>query len=113
MPAHQVISLEHAVALGNRDRATIERKLQRALRRLAAMPEMLLLFQHVILDVADRECPAFQQPHHLARIGGLYVGEPAMPLALVQSHVGDEEAEVPCGYIGQRMRPIFEYALVE
>ena len=77
------------------------------------MPEMLLVSQNVILDVADRERALFQQPHHLARIAGLYVGEPAMTLALVQLHVRDEEAEVLRGYIGQRMGPVLEHALVE
>ena len=35
-----------------------------------------------------------------------------MALALVQLHVGNEEAEVLRGDIGQRMRPVFEHASV-
>src|ERR1019366_7157184 len=54
MPRHQLIGLEHAVALGDREPAFVERKLQRALRRLAAGPQMLLVDQHVVVDVADR-----------------------------------------------------------
>src|ERR1700737_5585189 len=42
MPRHQLIGLEHAVALADCESAGVETKLQRALRRLAARPQMLL-----------------------------------------------------------------------
>ena len=69
MPRHQLIGLEHAVALGDREPAFVERQLQRPLRRLAAGPQMLLVHQHVVVDVADgqRAVPP-DQPHHLAQI---------------------------------------------
>ncbi len=53
MPLHQLIGLQHAVAFGNRDRAGVEGELQRALGRFAALPQMLLFGEHVVLDVAD------------------------------------------------------------
>src|ERR1700733_15661220 len=61
VPVHQLIRLEHAVALGDRDPAFIEGQLQRSLRRLAAGPGMYFLDQDVVLDVADGQRAIFTQ----------------------------------------------------
>ena len=64
MPRHQLIGLQHAGALADRQRARVERQLQRPLRRLAARPGMILFDQHVVVDVADRQrAVAPDQPH--------------------------------------------------
>ena len=62
MPVHQLVGLQHAGALADRDIAAIEGELQRALRRLSAGPGMLLLDQHVVVDVADGERAVAAQP---------------------------------------------------
>ena len=114
MPRHQLIGLQHAGAFGDRHLAGIERKLQRPLRGLAALPQMLLLGQNVVLDVADgQRAVAPQQPHHLAGVLGLDGGEPSMALAPVLLHRRDEEAKILRRHIGQRMGPVFEHALVD
>src|ERR1700730_9168596 len=95
MRRNQLIGLEHAVALADRESAGVETKLQRALRRLAARPQMLLFGEHVVLDIADgQRTIAPDPPHHLAHVGGLDRAEPAMALALVQLHSGCEETEI-------------------
>ena len=114
MPRHQLIGLQHAGAFGDRHLAGVEGKLQRPLRGLAALPQMLLLGQHVVLDVADgQRAVAPQQPHHLAGVLGLDGGEPAVALAPVLPHRRDEEAKILRRHIGQRMGPVFEHALVD
>ena len=114
MPIHQLICLEHAVALGDRDPAFIERQLQRPLRRLAARPSVHLLDQHVVLDVANGQRTVFlQEPHHLAQVRGFYFTEPFMPLAPVQLHRRDEETKILRRHVRQRMRPVFENAFVD
>ena len=114
MPRHQLIGLEHAGAFGDRDLAGVERELQRPLRRFAALPQMLLFGQHVVLDVADgQRAVAPEQPHHLARVLGLDGSEPFVALAPVLLHRRDEEAKILRRHIGQRMRPVFEHALVD
>ena len=70
MPRHQLVGLEHAVALADRQHAGVERQLQRPLRRLAAGPQMLLVDQHVVVDVADGQRAVLaDQPQHLAQVG--------------------------------------------
>ena len=114
MPRHQLIGLQHAGAFGDRHLAGIEGELQRPLRGFAALPQMFLLGQHVVLDVADgQRAVAPQQPHHLARVLGLDGGEPSMAFALVQLHRRDEEAKILRRHVGQRVRPVFEHALVD
>ena len=95
MPRHQLIGLEHAGAFGDRHLAGVEGKLQRPLRGFAALPEMFLLGQHVVLDVADGQgAIAPQQPHHLAGVLGLDGSEPSMAFAPVLSHRRHEEAKI-------------------
>ena len=114
MPFHQLIGLEHAVALGDRDPAFVERQLQRPLRRLAAGPGMYLLHQHVIVDVADRQrAVLFEEPHHLAQICRLDLAEPFVALAPVNLHGRHEETKIPGRHIGQRVGPVFEHAFVD
>src|SRR5579883_818304 len=55
MPLHQLVGLDHAVALADRQRAGIEGELQRPLGWLAARPSVVFLDQHVVVDVADRQ----------------------------------------------------------
>ncbi len=114
MPRHQVVSLEHAVALADRQHAGIERQLQRPLRRLAAGPQMLLVDQHIVVNVADgQRAVAPDQAQHLAQVGRLDRAEPFMALALVTFHGGKEEAQILCRHVGQRMGPVFEHASVD
>ena len=114
MPRHQLIGLQHAVALGDRQHAGIEDELQRPLRRLAARPQMLLVDQHVVVDVADGQRAVLpDQPHHLAQIRRLDRGEPFVALALVPLHRREEEAEILRRHVGQRVGPVFEHALVD
>ena len=114
MPIHQLICLAHAVALGDRDPAFIERQLQRPLRRLAARPSVHLLDQHVVLDVANGQRTIFlQEPHHLAQVRGFYFAEPFMPLAPMQLHRRDEETKILRRHVRQRMRPVFENAFID
>jgi len=101
MPRHQLIGLEHAIALGDRQHAGIERKLQRPLRRLAARPQMLLFHQHVVLDVADgQRAVAPDQGQHLAQIGLADRFEPFVALAPVTLHRRDEEPKILCRHVG-------------
>ena len=114
MPRHQVVGLQHAVALGDRQHAAVEQQLQRPLRGLAAGPQMLLVDQHIVIDVADGQRAALpDQPQHLAQIRRLDRGEPFVALALVAPHRRKEEAQIVRRHIGQRVGPIFEHALVD
>ncbi len=114
MPRHQLIGLQHADALGDREHAGIEQKLQRPLRRLAARPQMLLVDQHVVVDVADGQRAVLpDQPQDLAQIRRLDRREPFMALALVALHGGNEETQIACRHVGQRMGPVFEHAFVD
>lgn len=112
MPGRQLVGLQHAVALADGDHAAIEGKLQRALRGLPARPEMFLLGQHVVIDVADGERTGAHQPHHLAGIGRRHRREPFVAVTLVRLHRRQEEADVLGRDVGQRMRPVFEHALL-
>src|SRR5690606_41744319 len=70
-------SSDLAAPLADRDAAHVEGELQRPLRRLPAGPGMVLLDQHVVVDVADREWTALaEEPHHLPQFGGRYLAEP-------------------------------------
>ena len=113
VPRHQLIGLEHALARADGRDAGVEGELQSPLRGLSALPEMLLLGEHVVLDVADRQRTGAQEPHHLARIGRLDRGVPFVPLAPVLAHRRQEEAKIVRRHIGQRMGPVFEHALVD
>src|SRR6202007_1436137 len=96
MPLHELVSLEHAVAFGDRERAAVKRELQRPLRRLAACPQMLLVHQLVVVDVADGErsaCP--DQAHDLAHVLWLHRGKPSMAFAAMTSHGGNEKGQIP------------------
>jgi hypothetical protein len=112
MARHQLVGLEHALPLADGDGAGIEGQLQRPLGGLAALPQMLLLDEHVILDVADRQRTGPQQPHHLAHVGGLHRGEPFVPLAPMLAHRRQEETEVAGRHVGERVGPILEHASV-
>ena len=114
MPLHQLIGLEHAVTLADGDDAGIERQLQRPLRRLAAGPQMFLVHQHVVVDVADGQRAVLsEQPQHLAQVGGFYACEPLVTLAPVQFHVGNEEGQVFRRHIGQGVGPVLEDAFAD
>ena len=114
MSRHQLIGLEHAGAFGDRHLAGVEGKLKRPFRGFAALPEMFLLGQNVVLDVADgQRAVAPQQPHHLAGVLRLDGSEPSVALAPVLPHRRDEEAKILRRHIGQRMRPVFEHAFVD
>ena len=114
MPRHELVGLQHAGALADGHRAPIEGELQRPLRRLAAGPQMLLVDQHVIVDVADgeRALPA-QQAHHLAQVLVRHAGEPAAALVPAPLHGADVKAHGAGRQIGQRVRPVLEHRLVD
>ena len=114
MPRHQLIGLEHAGAFGDRHLAGVKGKLQRPFRGFAALPEMLLFGQNVVLDVADgQRTIAPQQPHHLAGVLRLHGSKPSVALAPVLPHRRDEEAKILRRHIGQRVRPVLEHAFVD
>ena len=114
MPRHQLVGLEHAGAFGDRHLAGVEGKLQRPLRGFAALPEMFLLGQNVVLDVADgQRAVAPQQPHHLACVLRLDGSEPSVAVAPVLPHRRNEKAKILRRHIGQRMGPVFEHAFVD
>ena len=95
MPRHQFIGLEHAVAFADGDQALVEGQLQRALRRLAAGPRMLLVDQHVVVDIADGQgAVAPDQPHHLAQIRRADRAQPFVAVASVTLHRRHEKAQV-------------------
>ena len=78
MPVHQLVGLQHAGALADRHGALVEGELQRPLRRLAARPRVVLLHQHVVVDVADGEGAVLADAaQHLAQVRLLHRGEPA------------------------------------
>jgi len=113
MPLDELVGLEHAVALGDREHTAIKRQLQRPLRRLAACPQMLLVHQHVVLDVADGECSALpDQAHYLAHVLGFHRRKPSVAFAAMASHGGNEEAQIAGRHIGQCVGPVFEHAFV-
>src|SRR4030081_2806322 len=94
MPRHQLIGLEHAVALADREHAGVERQLQRPLRRLAAGPKMLLVHQHVVVDVADRQrAVSPYQRQHLAQIRSADGAEPFVTLAAMTFHGGTKKTK--------------------
>src|SRR3954462_2632950 len=75
---------------------------------------MLLLDQHVVFDVADRERTALaDQPQHLAQVRGPHLAQPSVALTLVTLHGRNKEAQMLRGHIGQCMGPIFEDALID
>ena len=114
MALNQFIGLEHAVALRDRKHAGIEGELQRAFRRLAARPQMLLLRQHVVFDITDgQRAVAPDQPHHLAHVCRADRTDPPMAFSLVQLHGRQEEAKVLGRHVRQSVRPVFEHALVD
>ena len=55
MPLHQIIGFQHPGAFAHRQHAGEKRQLQRPFRRLAAFPGVVLLHQHIVVDIADRE----------------------------------------------------------
>ena len=113
MPLDELVGLEHAVALGDREHTAIKRQLQRPLQRLAACPQMLLVHQHVVLDVADGECSALpDQAHYLAHVLGFHRRKPSVAFAAMASHGGNEEAQIAGRHIGQCVGPVFEHAFV-
>ena len=114
MPRHQFIGLEHAVAFADGEEALVECQLQRALRRLAAGPRMLLVNQHVVIDVADRQrAVAPDQPHHLAQIRRADRTQPFVAFAPVTLHRRHEKAQVFRRHIRQGVGPVFEHAFVD
>jgi hypothetical protein len=75
---------------------------------------MMLVHQHVIVDVSDGErAVAPDQPHDLAQVSGLHGCEPFVALAPVPLHRRHEEAQIPGRDVGQGVGPVFEHALVD
>ncbi len=114
MPIHELVGFQHARALADRDESLVEGDLQRALGRLAARPFVLLFNEHVVDDVAHRQgamlADTAQHPAHVTVPHG---GEPGAEPLPVAPHVAHEERHIFRGDVGERMRPVFEYRLVD
>ena len=75
---------------------------------------MLLLHQHIVLDVTDGRAPSRRISRITLRMSvGLDGGVPAVAFAFVQFHRRHEEAEILRRNVGQCVRPVFEHALVD
>ena len=114
MAGRQLVGLEHAGALADGHETPVERELQRPLGRLAARPRMVLLHQHVVVDVADRQrTVAPEEGEDLAQVLRLHRSEPCAATPPVPLHGADVETHVGCGHVRQGVRPVFEHRLVE
>ena len=114
MPAGQLVGLEHAGAPADGDEALEESDLQRALGRLAARPQVVLLDQLVVVDIADRQRPVpADAREHLALVLLGDCREPRAPPRPVAPHGAEVEAQVADGEVGQRVRPVLEHRLVD
>ena len=112
MAVDQFVGLHHAVALGDGELAVVEAALQHALGRLARGPGVVLLHR-LVVDVADGDgALAADAAQHLAQLGGVGVGIPALRGGPVGLHVGQEVADVGRGHVAERVRPVFEHGLV-
>src|SRR5580700_10936064 len=101
MTLDQLVGLEHAAACADRQRARVEGELQGALRGLAARPKMLLLHEHVIVDVANRQRTVSADPSDdLANILLRYRSMPADRLRPMALHLAQEKSNVPGRHIG-------------
>ena len=114
MPGRQLVGLEHPAPLADGEEAAVEGQLQRALRRLAARPGMVLFHQHVVVDVADRQrALRSDAAEHLAQIRRRHRREPDAAALPVPLHGADVEPHVGGRQVGQGMRPVFEHGLVD
>lgn len=114
VPGHQLVGLEHPGPLADREEAAVERQLQRALRRLAARPRMVLLDQHVVVDVPDGQWALRPDAaEHLAQVGRRHRGEPDAAALPVPLHCADIEPQVGGRNVGQRVRPVLEHRFVD
>ena len=114
VPGHQLVGLEHALPLADGQEAAVERQLQRALRRLAARPGVVLFDQHVVVDVPDRQRALRPDAaEHLAQIRLCHRREPDAAALPVPLHGADVEPHVGGRNVRQRVRPIFEHRLVD
>jgi hypothetical protein len=110
----ELIGLEHSAALADGHGTPVKQKLQRPLRRFAARPQVLLVHQHVIVDVADREWAlSTQQPQHLAQVFVRDLAEPDTALLPAALHGADIERHSAGRQIGQGVRPVLEHRLVD
>jgi hypothetical protein len=114
MPLDQLVGLEHADPLADRDGAGVKSQLQRAPRRFTARPGVVLLHQHVVVDVADRDGAVLPDPpENLVQVLFLHRSDPRMRHMAVLPHLAEEEAQVARRHVGQRMRPVFEHGLID
>ena len=114
MPGHQLVGLEHPAALADGEEAAVERQLQRALRRLAARPGVVLVHQHVVVDVPDRQrALGPDAAEHLAQIRRRHRREPDAAALPVPLHGADVEPHVGGWNVRQRMRPVLEHGFVD
>src|SRR5262249_47186073 len=75
---------------------------------------MVLLHQHVVVDVADgQRAMLADEGQHLAQVGIGYRREPDAAALPVSLHSTDIEAHILGWQVGEGMRPIFEHALVD
>ena len=112
MARGQLIGLQHALAARDGEPAIVEGGLKDLLRGLARRPGMILLDEHVVVDVGNGErAAAADATEELEHVLPCCIRVPAFRFEGVLLHVGDEEAEIGDRNIAQRMGPIFEHGL--
>src|SRR5215207_6931273 len=114
MAVHEIVCLEHPRALTDGHQSGEKGPLQSALGRLSARPGVMLLDQHLVVDIADRQRPrrADEVEHfaHSTLGDGAKPGPREFPRP---PHVSDEEAKAIGRHIRESIRPILEYGFVD
>src|SRR5579883_1470261 len=111
MPRGQLVGFQHTGPPADRDEPSEEGELQSALGGFAARPRVVLLDEHVIVDVANRErASAAYAPEHSANVGRRHRSEPAAVRPGPLAHRAYVIPEIIDRQIRERVSPVLEHA---